>query len=143
VRYLNKRELIHEVNSRGYPLTEGALRIYSGSKYRLILLSRKAKSGTSNQYSNEHVDQICEIIAANRIGVRLSEMNEYLASYNKQQYLISRILANKNSVQQESLFWSSLFQLTKEIETGLHPESNATELYLKLIQYQSLKEMHK
>lgn len=139
---MNKRELMQEVKKRGFPLTDGALRTYSGDKYKLIILSCQSKSGTSNQYSIEHVEQICEIVAANRLGIRLSEMKKYLASLDKQKYLLSRILANKDDVQKQSSYWGSLLQLTKEIQEGKHQASKATELYLKLNQYQSLKEMN-
>lgn len=92
---MQKRELIQEVNKRGFfLLTEGALRTYIGAKYKLITL-RQPKSGVANQYTNDHLEQICEIIAANRLGIPLSDIKDYLNSSNKLLFLTERIIANK------------------------------------------------
>ncbi|WP_342565404.1 hypothetical protein NST84_09840 [Paenibacillus sp. FSL R7-0345] len=46
---MNKRKLIEIVKSRELPCTDGALRTYTGTRYRLIEVEN-TKSGVHNDY---------------------------------------------------------------------------------------------
>lgn len=47
---MNKRALIEAVNARAFPFTDGALRTYTGKRYKLIVpVSNKA--GVHNEYT--------------------------------------------------------------------------------------------
>lgn len=129
---MRKQDLIHKVRDRGYPLTEGALRVYLKPKYKFLQFDHKAQPGTSRQYTDEQADLLCEIIAVNRLGIRLSQITDYLSAADKQAYLLRQIMENKRQVQAKHFYFSSLLQLIEEVQEGKYQQSNASELYLKL-----------
>lgn len=125
---MNKRELMIEVNKRGFHLTDGALRTYTSKKLQLIT-PISSKAGVSHQYTEEHVEQICEIIAVNRLEIPLSQMKAYLSASDKNQYLLNHIQTNKRYLHNKSMYWRYLEQISDEIAEGKHKTINATDFY--------------
>jgi len=127
---MNKRDLLLEVNKRGFHLTDDALRTYTSKskKYQLIT-PISSKAGVSHQYTEEHVEQICEIIAVKRLGIPLSQMKTYLSASDKNQYLLNHIRTNKRSFHKKSMYWRYLEQISDEIAEGKHKTINAIDLY--------------
>jgi len=125
---MNKRELMLKVSKRGFYLTDGALRTYTSKKLQLIT-PISSKAGVSHQYTEEHVEQICEIIAVNRLGIPLSLMKAYLSASDKNQYLLNHIRTNKRYFHKKSMYWCYLEQISDEIAEGKHKTLNAIDFY--------------
>lgn len=130
---MNKRQLIEEVTMRGFPFTDGALRTYIGKK---LISPSSTNIGVSNEYTEEQVDHICEIIAVNRLGIPLQKINYYFASEDRRKYLIKHMLPNRGYAVQQYDYYGRLLKLTEEIEQGRYVELHAAELYLQMMEYQ-------
>lgn|GEM_PF-3626194 len=128
---LNKRQLIEEVTMRGFPFTGGALRTYVGKE---LISPCSTNVGVSNEYSEELVDRICEIIAVNRLGIPLLKINQYFASADRKQYLARYMLSNRRHVEERYEYYRRLLKLTENIEQGCYEELQAAELYLQMME---------
>ncbi|WP_342565405.1 hypothetical protein NST84_09845 [Paenibacillus sp. FSL R7-0345] len=81
-----------------------------------------------------HIELLCELIAANRLGLPLSRMKGYFASADKKRTLLNEMLANKSKLRQQVDYIQRLLRLTEELEQGKHHHVEPEQLYLRMMQ---------
>lgn len=128
---MNKKELLRRVNEKGFDLTEGALRTYTGKKYHL-LEPMVRNVGISNEYTEEHVELLCDIFAANRLGISLAQMKKFLKSSNKSDILRHTLIAQKQLILENMQREQKMLHIISRAENEKDTQLQLRELYLEL-----------